>query len=46
MPRFKVGLLETANIVRSQRYGCMAHFSHYSHVADLIVRHAHEWCRF
>uniref|UniRef100_A0A915APL2 Uncharacterized protein n=1 Tax=Parascaris univalens TaxID=6257 RepID=A0A915APL2_PARUN len=36
----KVGLLETANIVRSQRYGCMAHFSHYSHVADLIVRHA------
>ncbi|KHN73337.1 Tyrosine-protein phosphatase Lar-like [Toxocara canis] len=36
----KVGLLETTTIVRSQRYGCMAHFAHYSHVADLIVRHA------
>ncbi|VDM98511.1 unnamed protein product [Thelazia callipaeda] len=35
-----VGLLETASIVRKQRYGCMTHYSHYSCVADLIVRYA------
>uniref|UniRef100_A0A915Q129 Tyrosine-protein phosphatase domain-containing protein n=1 Tax=Setaria digitata TaxID=48799 RepID=A0A915Q129_9BILA len=38
--RSEVGLLETASIVRKQRYGCMTYYSHYSHVADLIVRHA------
>ncbi|VDK70557.1 unnamed protein product [Litomosoides sigmodontis] len=36
----KVGLLETASIVRKQRYGCMSHYSHYSHVADLVVQYA------
>ncbi|KAI6208208.1 hypothetical protein M3Y96_00090900 [Aphelenchoides besseyi] len=36
----KVGLLDTINVVRRQRYGCFTHFDHYSHVADLIVRHA------
>ncbi|KAK6105811.1 Protein-tyrosine phosphatase family protein [Brugia pahangi] len=36
----KVGLLETASIVRKQRYGCMSYYSHYSHVADLVVRYA------
>ncbi|VDK43254.1 unnamed protein product [Anisakis simplex] len=36
----KVGLLETTNIVRNQRYGCMTYFSHYNHIADLIVRQA------
>ncbi|VDM45379.1 unnamed protein product [Toxocara canis] len=36
----KVGLLETVAIVRKQRYGCVTHFAHYNHVADLIVRQA------
>ncbi|VDM91754.1 unnamed protein product [Onchocerca ochengi] len=36
----KVGLLETASIVRKQRYGCMTYYSHYKHIADLIVRYA------
>ncbi|KHN74227.1 Receptor-type tyrosine-protein phosphatase zeta [Toxocara canis] len=35
-----VGLLETVAIVRKQRYGCVTHFAHYNHVADLIVRQA------
>uniref|UniRef100_A0AC34RD23 Tyrosine specific protein phosphatases domain-containing protein n=1 Tax=Panagrolaimus sp. JU765 TaxID=591449 RepID=A0AC34RD23_9BILA len=36
----KVGLIETITVLRKQRYGCFTHFEHYSHVADLIVRHA------
>ncbi|VDO44939.1 unnamed protein product [Onchocerca flexuosa] len=36
----KIGLLETASIVRKQRYGCMTNYSHYKHMADLIVRYA------
>ncbi|MCP9264128.1 hypothetical protein DINM_022132 [Dirofilaria immitis] len=35
----KVGLLETVSIVRKQRYGCMTYYSHYGHMADLIVRY-------
>uniref|UniRef100_A0A7E4VS07 Tyrosine-protein phosphatase domain-containing protein n=1 Tax=Panagrellus redivivus TaxID=6233 RepID=A0A7E4VS07_PANRE len=36
----KVGLIETINVLRKQRYGCFTHFEHFAHVADLIVRHA------
>uniref|UniRef100_A0A915BAA2 Tyrosine-protein phosphatase domain-containing protein n=1 Tax=Parascaris univalens TaxID=6257 RepID=A0A915BAA2_PARUN len=36
----KVGLLETVAIVRKQRYGCVTHFTHYNHVANMIVRQA------
>uniref|UniRef100_A0AC34F805 Uncharacterized protein n=1 Tax=Panagrolaimus sp. ES5 TaxID=591445 RepID=A0AC34F805_9BILA len=36
----KVGLIETINILRKQRYGCFTHFEHYAHVSDLVVRHA------
>ncbi|GMT18554.1 hypothetical protein PFISCL1PPCAC_9851 [Pristionchus fissidentatus] len=36
----KVGLAETVSILRSQRFGVFSMFTHYSTVADIIVRHA------
>ncbi|VDK52433.1 unnamed protein product [Anisakis simplex] len=38
--QFQVGLLETVTIVRKQRYGCLTHFAHYNHIADLVTRQA------
>ena len=36
----QVGVIETLEVLRSQRYGCVSHYEHYQHIVDVVVRHA------